>query len=346
MAKKSSSWIDTLGGWLPGWPSHHRRQADPEIQIRNIDPHELTSASAPARINTDINHEPHVERTRTHSVPRTRTFDQTSESDSEHNSDFEEQYYDFGPDVRQKNTNFVPRRSQHSTPKSPERRRISPNGQIPRMQDRGDGACHRENKSSRPKFTHTYNLRNRSRDRRNPPGGYQYESDSDDEYHGPLPVFDPNIGPFTDKESENEIPLPALYEQEMRKRCRTYDENRQNRHKHVERDSQRSNSRESHGISRHRRGDLCHQTNLIEDTKADMPECQENVVLGFHPVNPQVRMMNIMTFLDLNGDPKEFQNALTREITQSKEIIDADKKIQRHLMVVKSNGQTTSNTLK
>lgn len=164
MAKRSNSWMETINTWLPPWPRRHKRQADPEIQIRAPNSAEISASSAPARINAEyINDIENNETRKSNSAP----FLRTKEPDhSEKNSGDES--VDMGPDVRLRTyaNGHMANKHRHSTPNA---------GQY--SQDRGEGydifrRDHPQNRSIG---------RSRSKEHRNPTG-YQYQpSDSDHE---------------------------------------------------------------------------------------------------------------------------------------------------------------------
>ena len=174
MAKRSNSWMETINTWLPPWPRKHKRQADPEIQIRAPNSAEVSTSSAPARINAEHGSDRENNETRkSHSAPFLRT---QKSGYSDKNSDNEND--DLGSDVRHRTYAHgkMATEHRHSTPNT---------GQY--SQDRGEGydifgKDHPQNRSTR---------RSRSKEHRKTTG-YQYQpSDSDIEIES-LPPFPHN----------------------------------------------------------------------------------------------------------------------------------------------------------
>ena len=67
-----------------------------------------------------------------------------------------------------------------------------------------------------------------------------------------------------------------------------------------------------------------HLIDLIVDIKAGMPGIQQNISLGFHPVVPQVRMMNTIMCLGPSEGLKGLIKGLTRDVIHVKVALDAD----------------------
>ena len=179
MAKRSNSWIQTINSWLPGWPKKHHRQADPEIQIRGPNDDEMSSNSAPARLDADLRHPPRV-RDGNNSVPPMRNNRESSKTD---NSD-DDEYYRFESDaqVRGQRTNKNPNGPNHSTPNTNQFGRNNAN------HDRGDNANLPD---------HNY-CRSQPKTQRQPKTGYQYDSSDSEREVGPFPYRDkfyPNYYP-------------------------------------------------------------------------------------------------------------------------------------------------------